>query len=263
MYHRFKWTSVSHRRNGLTIEYEPLQPYFLAALIRTAEARTFVDVGANVGAYAVLMSPLVAKVIAYEANEAPASQLARNLAMNRIAGQVRQVAVSGEGGTVEFGIVSRFAGNSAVVDGRSRHDFRETRVVEAVTLDDELAAAEGPFAIKIDVEGHEVAVLNGARTILAKQRCVLQVEDYGGAASKLLAPLGYRQVARIGPDHFFTNVAGVEARRTFEAALDEMIAANHENKKVTLKRGDFGLEIAGRSYTRLARAMRRLFGGRL
>jgi FkbM family methyltransferase len=262
MYHRFKWTSVSHRRNGLTLEYEPMQPYFLAALIRAVQAKTFVDVGANIGAYSVLMSPFVASIVAYEANPAPAGELARNLELNDIDGKVRQVAVSDRAGSVEFGIVSRFAGNSAVVAGDSKPDFRETRVVEAVTLDAELAAAEEPLAMKIDVEGHEVAVLNGARSVLAN-RCVLQVEDFGGAVTRLLAPLGYRQIARIGPDYYFTNVPGVEAQSIFETALDAMIAANHENKKATLKRGDFSLEVAGQSYTRLARVMRRLFGGRL
>jgi FkbM family methyltransferase len=262
MYHRFKWTGVSHRRNGLTLEYEPVQPYFLAALVRAVQAKTFVDVGANIGAYSVLMSPFVATVIAYEANQAPAHELARNLALNGIDGKVRQVAVSDRAGSVEFGIVSRFAGNSAVVAGESRPDFRETRTVEGVTLDDELAATAAPLAIKIDVEGHELAVLNGARSILAKP-CVLQVEDYGGAVSRLLAPLGYRQIARIGPDYYFTNVPGVEAQPLFEGALDEMIAANHENKKATLKRGDLSFEVTGRSYTRLAQMMRRLFGGRL
>ena len=70
MYHRFKWTQVSNRRNWISREYEPLQPYFILELARAAGSETFVDVGANIGLYSVVMSQLVNEVIAYEAIEA-------------------------------------------------------------------------------------------------------------------------------------------------------------------------------------------------
>lgn len=84
MYHRFKWTGASHRRNGMSREYEPLQPYFLYALIEATGAKTFVDVGANIGAYSVLMSPAVDSIIAFEANPMAADEMQKNLDLNGI-----------------------------------------------------------------------------------------------------------------------------------------------------------------------------------
>jgi predicted RNA methylase len=83
MYHRFSWTSVSHRRNGISAEYEPLQPYFLLALIEQAGCRTFADVGANIGAYSVLASQAasIEHLVAFEANPAAAGEVRRNLAL--------------------------------------------------------------------------------------------------------------------------------------------------------------------------------------
>ncbi len=62
--------------------------------------------------------------------------------------------------------------------------------------------------IKIDVEGHEVNVLAGAEALLLKNQAVLQVECFEPHRHFLrpfLEKLGYRELAEIGPDLYFTN----------------------------------------------------------
>lgn len=258
MYHRFKWTSASHRRNGISQEYEPLQPYFLLALIKETKCKTFVDVGANVGAYSVLMSLAVSKVVAFEANPDAARELERNLEANGIFGEIIQKAASDRNGSVKFGTVSRLAGNSAVVVTAADQKFRQTSELECVTLDSVAGGIPEPIAIKIDVEGHERQVLSGAMATLRKP-CVLQIEDLDGS----LEIEGYRRLSRIGPDTYFTNINGIEAAEIFEKASALLIEANHENKSASLRVGPFGISISGPPYRALKSVALKLFGSRL
>lgn len=271
MYHRFKWTNVSVRRNGITAEYEPFQPYFILALAERARCRTFVDVGANVGAYSLFASqiPTVDRIIAFEANGSTARELRANFSLNGVDADVREVAVSDKAGKTSFGVVSQYAGNNAVVE-TSIHDlstFHKTIDVETVTLNDVLADAEGPLCLKVDVEGHELAVLRGAEKVLREMQAVIQIENYRGEVISLLEGLGYSQITMIGPDYYFSNIGSLctadAATSLYEAACRAQIEANHENKSVTLQRGDLGFRISGRSYHRVKGLAQKLLGRRL
>ncbi|MEP5937172.1 MAG: FkbM family methyltransferase [Erythrobacter sp.] len=258
MYHRFKWTAASHRRNGISQEYEPLQPYFLLALMQAAGCKSFVDVGANIGAYSVLMSQQAKQLIAFEANPAAADEMAENLALNGLEAQLRRVAVSDHCGTLQFGTVSRLAGNSAVVETADNQSFVETDEVECVTLDSALSEIEQPIALKIDVEGHEAEVLKGAVKTMSRP-CVLQVESLSGE----IEIDGLRRLTAIGPDHYFTNVSGIEPLVIFEEACRLLIAANHETKSAALKMGSLSLVVSGKPYHVLRNLVMKRMGKRL
>ncbi len=264
MYHRFKWTKVSRRRNWISREYEPLQPYYLMALSKAVGADTFADVGANIGLYSVFMSQTVNHVIAYEANDALAHEIDENFRLNSIQGTVRRVAASDKPGTVTFGIVSRYAGNSSVVEGEGGADaFNTTQSVEAVCLNDELAEQNGPIAIKIDVEGHELSVLAGAKDVLAAKPCVIQIENFDNVVDPVLGDLNYRKLTSIGPDAYFTNIDDVDAMSVYEAASAALIDANHEHKSMILSRGDIGLVISGRLYSTVRKVALKVLGGKI
>lgn len=66
-------------------------------------------------------------------------------------------------------------GGSRLVDAVGRHSDGEDREVKVVTLDDFSADndAEGPFVIKVDVEGAELAVLAGAERILSETEILI------------------------------------------------------------------------------------------
>src|SRR5687768_14085806 len=114
MYDRFRWTDVSARRNRLTMEYEPVQPFFLVALAENAGCGTFIDVGANIGAYTLFATlvPTIQRIVAFEAIPETARELRANLALNGLQPRVEvdERAVSSAPGTVSFGVVSKFSG---------------------------------------------------------------------------------------------------------------------------------------------------------
>lgn len=266
MFHRFQWTGVSSRRNSITEEYEPLQPFFLIATMERLGCNSFVDVGANIGAYSLFASQVASidRIVAFEANPDVAEELRANLSANGIAGDVREVAVSDTPGEIEFGIVSRYAGNSGVAaTAHADTQYARTVKVAAVKLDDALAGLPYPAAIKVDVEGHEAEVLGGAHSALTGGKCIVQIENYADTLTPVFAELGYRRLATIGPDQYFTNNDALDAAELFEESARLLIASNHENKRVTFRRGGLGVELSGKPYRFVKGLAERVMRGRL
>lgn len=264
MFHRFNWAPVSASRNALTAEYEPVQPFYLTALAEAAACRTFLDVGANIGAYALFATliPTIERVICFEANPEAARELRRNVELNKAPVEIQAVAVSDRPGELSFGIVGDYAGNNAVIE-TSIHDtalFKRHISVPAIVLDS-LLGLPAPICLKIDVEGHELPVLNGARAIL-QSPCVIQAEDYGFAVGEFLGQFGFSRLTSIGPDHYYSNIPGLSPLEIYEAAMRRLIDSNHEAASsrvpdLTLRWGDFMLRIAGSSATKLRQARKR------
>lgn len=172
---------------------------------------SFVDVGANIGTYAVPAASLVGGsgfVVAFEAHPMTFLFLQRSIQSNGLT-NVRPLnkAVSDRDGTVRIAYNPINPGETHI----STLDDTSTIAVEAITLDGALAGFD-PMLIrylKIDVEGFEMPVLRGcARTLSQCARLAVQTEinqKYLGTSDSaleeffsLLSPLGY-QPYRIDP----------------------------------------------------------------
>lgn len=126
----------------------------------------FVDVGANMGSFSILASGVVgARSIAFEPIDATITEFREQLRLNDIVDRVdiRAVALGAAVGTVRF-LDTLNTVNRVVADGETRSASRD---VPQSTLDIELAGI-APALIKMDVEGYEYAVLQGASQVLAK-----------------------------------------------------------------------------------------------
>ena len=152
---------------------------FLLHLLRPDEH--FVDVGANVGTYTVLAAGAVgAWVTAVEPIPETFGHLERNIALNRLDGRVRafQCGLSDAAGALRF-TVDLGAGNRVVAEGE-RHPAID---VPVRSLDD-VVASNGPVLIKIDVEGHEHAVVRGAVRTLADPTLLAVILETNGSGSR-------------------------------------------------------------------------------
>lgn len=127
-----------------------------------------IDVGANWGQYTGALREFSASVIACE----PVPQLARFLRRSwRDRVRVEQVALSNADGSADFVIENDWS-QSGINGSADRGGRRVT--VTLRTLD---SIAEGPVGfIKIDVEGHEEEVIEGAARVIAESRPVLLTE---------------------------------------------------------------------------------------
>lgn len=132
----------------------------------------FVDVGANVGVYSVLAAELGAVVVAVEADPLAVKQLELNMRLNGYAVEVHRTAVAAEVGEVHFS-----AGSDTMNSIRAEAGS-DTRSMACTTLD-ELVGGRVVAGLKIDVEGVERLVLEGARGLLGRGVGLLQIEWNG------------------------------------------------------------------------------------
>lgn len=138
-------------------------------------ARVSLDIGANRGVWTAALLPHSKAVIAFEPNPKLFAELSRRLGTSAAA---HQIALSDEAGTAELRVPRRRKGYSnqgATLAHASLNGTAYGAVqVRAARLDD-LDLGDVGF-IKIDVEGHELAVLRGATALLARCRPTLLIE---------------------------------------------------------------------------------------
>jgi FkbM family methyltransferase len=128
-----------------------------------------VDVGANFGLWSLLAARRGCRVVAVEPVPATRALLARNAERNGLTGRIELVgaAVSDATGTIEIAVPHGESGQASVSPDPG--DAVERHAVEAMTLDALIGERAVRF-LKIDVEGHEPAVLRGAERVLRSGR---------------------------------------------------------------------------------------------
>jgi FkbM family methyltransferase len=143
----------------------------------------FVDVGANIGAYTVCASAAVgAKSLAIEPIPETFSHLAENVRLNSIDGLVdlRNIGVADKPGELSFTFgldtVNHVVNESA--------DFgAATTSIEVETLDS-LLSDRKPLLIKLDVEGYETSVIEGAETTLGDSSLSAVIMELNGSGKR-------------------------------------------------------------------------------
>jgi FkbM family methyltransferase len=176
--------SVIARAVRVTGGFEEAEIDIAAALYAARySGRCILDVGANVGLHSLAWARL-APVVALEPAPGTYARLEANVAANGFGDRIRTLRTAAGDAVGEFEFfVAADSGFSSLKDtGRKR--IRERIRVPCTTLD--ALAAELPLAVgllKIDVEGLERTVIAGAAELLRRDRPVLFVEIYEGAAS--------------------------------------------------------------------------------
>lgn len=153
-----------------------------------------IDVGANMGIYSYLMQRHSKSVVSFEPNTDLWPHLHRLLGKNvRLEG----AALSNRTGTASFRYIESNTGLATIEEKNklpvlSASQLLRVRNIEVRTLDS-YRFADVSF-IKIDVEGHEEAVIEGAGELLKDYRPVLLIETENrhnpGAPKRLIDRLG-------------------------------------------------------------------------
>ncbi|MCP4201139.1 MAG: FkbM family methyltransferase [bacterium] len=168
---------ISGNREVASDAFEAEEVELLASLMETVDV--FVDIGANVGYYTLLARTRGVEVVAVEPNSANLRYLGANLKRNGFTDvEVCSLGLAHEAGEAEFWGVG--GGVSTTRDWKGV-DSPYVETVSTSTLDLLLGDrfADRRLLVKIDVEGAELGVLEGARETLQRAApSVWMVETY-------------------------------------------------------------------------------------
>ncbi len=142
----------------------------------------FVDIGANVGSYTLLACRAVgASGYAFEPIPSTYARLFENIRLNHIEGRVTclNMGIGGAPGTIKF-TAGLDTMNHVLAAGEVDPAAMDVKVV---TLDSVLGNAE-PALIKIDVEGYEMPVLEGASRTLQKKSLHSVIMELNGSGAR-------------------------------------------------------------------------------
>jgi FkbM family methyltransferase len=188
---------------------------FLLHLLRPSDH--FVDIGANVGSYTILGAGAVgARTTSVEPIPATFEYLRRNVAHNRLDDRVRCWCggISDRTGHLQF-TTSLDTVNHVLADGESGI----AQEIPVTTLDD-LVRDDVPTLIKIDVEGHEHAILKGATQVLSDRRLLAVSMETNGSGARydisddvLIATMRRFDFSPYGYDPLLRHLASGQSNR--------------------------------------------------
>ncbi len=185
--------------------------------------RVSLDIGASIGEFTIAMLGSSRSVIAFEPRPTQARDLTAMFDAVGAAVRVEAVALSDTLGVTAMRVVESDPGRSTIDDSNQLSDAESGSVgtidVPVKRLDD--LHLDDIGLVKIDVEGHELAVLRGAVDTLRRNRPAVVVEaeerhhpNAVAAITELLTGLGYT-------GHFDIDGA--------RHAVEEFDAAEHQN----------------------------------
>jgi len=174
-------------------------------LLKCSDRMFLLDIGAHFGVFSLAAAHFGGKAVAVDPSPIATRMIARQSALNGLTDRIHivQAAVSDESGAVGMLSSGVFSdGYFKITQGRAKSELTRT---QATTIDQLVRRHGVPTHIKIDVEGHEAAVLRGGRETLDQFAPILFLELHnemimaeGGnpnLALDELAQLGYETVA--------------------------------------------------------------------
>jgi FkbM family methyltransferase len=181
---------------------EPGVSALVSAIGQQLGIRSFWDVGANIGYYTWLVKSIApsAEVRMFEPDSDNLALIRATICRQTLNGiTVREVVVSDTPGMRSFSRDWISGSTGGVLENGVSYSERQWGVavnsvtVPAISLDHERAATGGVDLIKIDVEGHEEAVIHGGLETIRRDQPIVIFECFHGGSDIInaLRPLGY------------------------------------------------------------------------
>jgi FkbM family methyltransferase len=170
--HQFDGFQAYVPPNRIGVQHDPLESF----IAEHVPGRTFWDLGANIGYFSLCAARDARLVRAFEPEPSNLQLLRRNVEMNDFDNiEIHQLAVGAENGTVELYRDTTEGSGRHSLAADSGHDG-ESCSVSARTMDALVEEYEEPDLVKIDVEGAEGRVLEGAMETLESGRVEWLIE---------------------------------------------------------------------------------------
>lgn len=142
---------------------------------------TFFDVGANIGLISFFVKKFYpgSKIFAFEPGKTVSQCLKKTIEVNHVEGfTVITKGVAASSGVAEFYIDPKSTGGSSLTRKHFEKDNKNIERIELISLDEfVLESKEIPSLVKVDVEGAEHLVLEGAKNLIKNHRPVFIIES--------------------------------------------------------------------------------------
>lgn len=188
--------------------FEDKEINFLLKILKFRKTHTFIDIGAHAGLYSIIIKtwfPSI-KIISFEPDKQNRFQFFGNIFLNNLHNkiQVYDIGLSNKKGLVPFGIRTEAFGKR----GGKAINNNSTDKVQIDKLDNLLNYKKTDCLIKIDVEGHECEVIEGAKLFLKNNFCLIQVELWNEKSfnnfNNIIKNFGYQSFQKIkGTENYY------------------------------------------------------------
>ncbi len=157
-------------------KWEPIK------IINMSKEEIFVDVGANTGYYTLNIASKLkeGKIISIEADPNTFKILEKNCDINKITNsEIHNVACSNHEGNIDFFKTDKHSGINSILDQPENNNFNKIKI-KSNTLDNILNSRFKKIDwIKIDVEGAELFVLEGAQeTLNYTKHIIIEIHEH-------------------------------------------------------------------------------------
>lgn len=173
--------SFIERRLAILGDYEREEKKLFSKFVSEGRRGILLDVGANIGSHSIYFSAIFDRVISFEPNPEMFARLKSNIELNEINHiDAFMVGLGNERRTMEFYQPAKGFGNKGT--GTFEKSFapeRSNTLYLPIIPGDEFLSEHGIFkvdAIKIDVQGFEVRVLQGLEGVILRDKPIIWLE---------------------------------------------------------------------------------------
>ena len=187
--------------------FEDKQITYLLNQIKIYKPEYFFDVGAHGGLYSIILKTNFPNltILSFEPDKQNRFQFYGNIFLNNLENdiKVQNYGLSSSSKNVTFGIQE-----NQNRGGKTIQENGDNKIL-VKSLDEISSLKNKKCFLKIDVEGHELDVIKGARRFLKENLCFIQVEILSSndlnAFDTLMFDLGYKLNHKI-TDYYYSNI---------------------------------------------------------
>ena len=183
--------------------YEEKQINFLRDSISKYRISRFIDIGANLGIYSISIAKAFPDldITSFEPHEGAYKRFIKNIDLNKVNKNISpyQLALSNISGKDLLSSEKRFGVHQS---GGAHISANGGIPIDKIRGDELLKFNKDLIAIKLDVEGYEIAVLNGIAELLVNNKIFLQIEIFDSNFAKVIKILETHRFKLINEENF-------------------------------------------------------------